>query len=244
MNTPMPGPHGRPIQVAPSVPAAARPLRGPLGWFARGGWYLFVVVLSFGTLSFVPFLHAAIRTRKPLMWLWAVLYTAAVVALFILTGKVNVGGFAVGLTIIAAVHSVVLRQQVWPPNADVQPAPAGLNPGSMPADPAVAAVLAARARREDARRLAAADPQMARELRIGRPDLPRAYNDGGLVDLNSAPADAIANTCGIEIAVATQMVNARAAGITFTTIDDVFSFTNIPFPLWDRIRDRAVVITG
>jgi hypothetical protein len=29
--------------------------------------------------------------------------------------------------IIAVVHSVVLRQQVWPPNADSQPARAGLN---------------------------------------------------------------------------------------------------------------------
>ena len=71
---------------------------------------------------------------------------------------------------------------------------------------------------------------MARELRIGRPDLPRTYDDGGLVDLNSAPAEAIANTCGIEIAVATLIVNARAAGITFTTIDDVFSFTEHPVP--------------
>ena len=76
------------------------------------------------------------------------------------------------------------------------------------------------------------------------PDLPRTYDDGGLVDLNSAPADAIANTCGIEIAVGTLIVNARAAEITFTTIDDVFSITDLPYPLWDRIRDRAVVITG
>jgi hypothetical protein len=41
----------------------------PHRWFARGGWYLFVVVLSAGTLSFVPFLHAAIRTRTPRAWL-------------------------------------------------------------------------------------------------------------------------------------------------------------------------------
>jgi DNA uptake protein ComE-like DNA-binding protein len=202
-----------------------------------------VVVLSFGMLSFVPFLHAAIRTRKPLMWLWTVLYTAAVVTLFAMTGTPNIGGLLVGLTIIAAVHCVVLRQQVWRSNADAQPTLAGLNnAGSLP-DPAVAAVLAARARRDEARRLAAADPQMARELRIGRPDLPRTYDDGGLVDLNSAPAEAIANTCGIETAVAALIVNARA-GITFTTIDDVFSLTDLPYPLWDRIRDRAVVIIG
>jgi DNA uptake protein ComE-like DNA-binding protein len=85
---------------------------------------------------------------------------------------------------------------------------------------------------------------MARELRIGRPDLPRTYDDGGLVDLNSAPPQVIAHTCGIELATATMITNARAAGITFTTVDDVFSFTDIPYPLWDRIRDRALVISG
>ncbi|WP_433287043.1 ComEA family DNA-binding protein [Pseudonocardia sp. CA-142604] len=244
MTTPMPGPHGRPAQVAPSAPAVSRPYRGPLRWFAHGGWYLFVVVLSAGTLSFVPFLHAAIRTRKPLAWLWTALYTAAVITLFNLTGTVNVGGLALGLMIIAVVHSVVLRQQVWPPRADTQPAPAELHHAGPPADPAVAAVLAGRARRDEARRLAATDPLMARELGIGRPDLPRTYDDGGLVDLNSAPAATIANTCGIELAIATLIVNTRTAGITFTSVDDVFTLTEIPFPLWDRIRDRAVLITG
>jgi DNA uptake protein ComE-like DNA-binding protein len=85
---------------------------------------------------------------------------------------------------------------------------------------------------------------MARELRIGRPHLPRTYDDGGLVDLNTAPAQVIAHTCGIELAIATLIVKARAAGITFASVDDVFSVAEIPFPLWDRIRDRAVVITG
>lgn len=85
---------------------------------------------------------------------------------------------------------------------------------------------------------------MARELGIGRPDLPRTYDDGGLVDLNSPPAQAIAHTCGIDPAVATLIVEARSAGIMFTTVDDVFSFTEIPYTLWDGIRDRAIVVTG
>jgi DNA uptake protein ComE-like DNA-binding protein len=157
---------------------------------------------------------------------------------------VNVGGFAVGLLIVASVHSVVLRQQVWPPTAALQPAPTALPTAGKWTAPAVAAVLAARARREDARRLAASDPQMARELRIGRPDLPRTYDDGGLVDLNSATPQVIAHTCGIELAMAARIADARVAGLTFITVEDVFSFTDIPYPLWDRIRDRALVITG
>ena len=37
-------------------------------------------------------------------------------------------------------------------------------------------------------------PGEARELRIGRPDLPRTINDGGLVDLNSASSQSLAKT--------------------------------------------------
>ncbi|TQM09258.1 hypothetical protein [Pseudonocardia kunmingensis] len=244
MNAPMPDPHLRQARVsAPASVAPAGPRSGPVSWFLRGGWYLFVIVLSLGMLSFVPFVHAALRTRRPLMWLWATLYTAAVVALFLVTGTVDVGGMAIGLTIIAAVHSVVLRRQVWSSApARSEPATAALGPAGT--DPAVAAVLAARARRDEARRLAAADPQMARELRIGRPDLPRDYDDGGLVDLNSAPPHAIANTCGTEIGVAARIADVRAAGVVFATVEDVFSFADVPYPLWDRIRERAVVIAG
>jgi len=219
---------------APAAPPARR-RSGPVGWFLRGGWYPFVIVLSLGMLSFVPFVHAAIRTRRPLMWLAAVLYTAAVVTLFVLAGPYRVGGWMIGLLIVAAVHSLVLRQRVW----DGTPAPR-----PTPTDPAIAAVLAARTRREEARRIVARDPAMARELGIGRPDLHRAYDDGGLVDLNNAPIEAIAATCGIDPLIATRIVDARVNGIHFATVDDVFSVTDIPFPLWERIRERAVVVTG
>ena len=123
----------------------------------------------------------------------------------------------------------------------MRPTPAPAPPA---ADPAIAAVLAARARREEARRIVSRDPAMARELGIGRPDLRRAYDDGGLVDLNNAPAEAIAGTCGIDLVHATAITAARTNGIHFVTVDDVFSAADIPFPLWERIRDRAVVVTG
>ena len=43
---------------------------------------------------------------------------------------------------------------------------------------------------------------MARDLRIGRPDLPRHYDDDGLVDVNSAPAETIAKWSGLSQAQA------------------------------------------
>jgi DNA uptake protein ComE-like DNA-binding protein len=72
----------------------------------------------------------------------------------------------------------------------------------------------------------------------------RSYDDGGLVDLNTAPAQVIAQVCGIELAVATLITDVRSRGISFAAVEDVFSVADIPYPLWDRIRDRAVVIAG
>jgi hypothetical protein len=85
---------------------------------------------------------------------------------------------------------------------------------------------------------------MARELRIGRPDLARAYDDGGLVDLGSAPPRAIADLCDIALDHATAITRAREGGITFTGVEEVLALVDIPYPLWDRIRDRAIVVPG
>ncbi len=101
-------------------------------------------------------------------------------------------------------------------------------------------ILAARQRRERARTLVADDPLMARELRIGRPDLARTYDDGGLVDLNSAPAAIIAQICELDATGADAIVTARGSG--FTSIDEVFILTDIPVANWDMMRDRAIVL--
>ncbi|MCW0212693.1 MAG: hypothetical protein OJJ54_04995 [Pseudonocardia sp.] len=218
----------------------------PFTWFARGGWYFAVVLLTAGMFSPVPFAHAATRLRTPLAWLWPVLYTAAVVTLLVLLppgeappsarGDV-VGGLLVGLLLASLVHLTVLRRQVWPRDGRPRPAAASAHD-----DPAVVAALAARIRRAESRTIAATDPLLARELRIGRPDLPRTYDDGGLVDLNSAPAQIIAHTCGIPVDAAQRIVTARVAGgVLFVRVEDAFTWTDVPVELWDRIRDRGVV---
>ncbi|WP_007027685.1 ComEA family DNA-binding protein, partial [Saccharomonospora iraqiensis] len=109
-------------------------------------------------------------------------------------------------------------------------------------DPAVAAVLAARQRRDKAREVVASDPLMARELRIGRPDLRPDYDDGGLVDLNNAPASALAEVCELDPGTAERIVEARSARGGFLTVDDVFTAVDVPLGAWEMIRDRAVVI--
>lgn len=207
------------------------------GWFARGGWYYLVVFFSFGILTPIPFAHAATRLRTVSAWLWAAAHTAAIVVLLALAGPDEsdlVGGLIIGLMVVAMVHLTWVRSRVWP---------AGPVPGTPAADPAVAAALAARSRRAEARRLIERDLALARDLRIGRPDLPRDYDDGGLVDLNAAPAEVIAQACGVDLVHARRIVEARtAAGVAFVRVDDAFAYTDIPVDLWDRIRDRSVVL--
>jgi hypothetical protein len=204
MSTPNPDPVPAPPVAVPVVPVF-RPSR-----FA-GWWYLPLTILSAGVLAWVPFLHAAIRLSRPRLLLWsafclAVLVTALALPVRPAGGEVEFSDALPGLLMIVMIPIASIRQwslrrnlvvPIWPV-APTAPTP----PASAPLDPAVARVLAARARRNDARELAAADPLMARELRIGRPDLPRTYDDGGLVDLNSAPAPVIAQVCQLDQAAA------------------------------------------
>lgn len=132
---------------------------------------------------------------------------------------------------VACVQQVKLRREIL-----------GLVPGGRPAgsDAALAAALAARERRAEARKLALSDPLIARDLRVGRPDLQRNYDDGGLVDLNNAPAAVIGAVCELDAATAEAIVEIRAAVDGFAAVDDVF--TAVPVAAWDRVRDRAVVL--
>jgi DNA uptake protein ComE-like DNA-binding protein len=216
-----------------------------------GLWYFPVVVLTAGTFAWVPFLHAARRLRTPKARLLALVYGAVDVVLYVLLALTpkdsqgsggsavsTIGGLlVVSVVIVGCIQLASLRRMA------LDSAAVHRREDASTVDPAVKAVLAARARREDARRLAAKDPLLARELRIGRPDMTRDYDDGGLVDLNSAPGQVIAEVSGIPLAVAASIVDARARqGGRFANVDEVFVVADLPLALWDQIRDRAIVL--
>lgn len=217
----------------------------PVRWFRHGGWYFLVVMTSLGVLTPVPFVHAATRLGTPWSWLWTAVYTAAVVGLLVVTGSGHewVGGAIPGLIVVAVVHLVWLRRQVWPPRPAGQVAEASRVAEAGRDDPAIAAARAARQRREQAREIVGTDPALARDLRIGQPELPGDYDDGGLVDLNSASASAIADICGIELELAHRIVDTRvASGHPFQTVEDVFIFVELPVEVWQRLHERAVTV--
>ena len=216
-----------------------------------GRWYVVVIVCSFGLLAWLPFVHAGRHLGRPAVTRLAWGYAAAAVVIGTLiavtprdthgeiasgTGDTisMIGGLlAIATIALGCVQQAELRREVYggaPPPVREQ------------VDPALATALQARQRRADARQLVERDPLLARDLKIGRPDLPRTFDDGGLVDLNSAPAKVIADVCDLDDATGEDITTARPPG-GFMAVDDVFSFTDIPVAAWDVIRDRAVVIS-
>ena len=212
-------------------------------------WYFVVTIVSFGFFAWVPFVHAALRLGRKSLYVRAVAFGAAAAAMGVLmslspkdaAGKVvgTTGNLLTSAAVILglAVVAVACVQQARLRREVLRQVPGERLDGP---DPALAAALAARERRIEARKLVIEDPLIARDLRVGRPDLPRNYDDGGLVDLNSAPAAMIASVCGLDVATADEIVETRSAAGGFAAVDDVF--TSVPVDAWDRVRDRAVVL--
>ncbi|WP_067477365.1 ComEA family DNA-binding protein [Actinomadura hibisca] len=95
---------------------------------------------------------------------------------------------------------------------------------------AVEQVNARAQRRREARQLALHNPLMARELRIGRSDIPaeqRAYDDGGLIDVNLVPAKELTRF-GLDYAAAERVVELREHTDGFTSAEDLATVADLP----------------
>ncbi|WP_202918975.1 hypothetical protein [Saccharothrix deserti] len=221
---------------------------------ARGTWYFVVVIASAGIFAAVPFAHAAHRLRRPSLWWWTALYAAVTVALlFIMPSsqgesaasttdvRSTIGGIgAIAIMVAACIQLSGIRREVYGLPQPVRPPSQPPQPWA--ADPAVAAALVLRAKREEARTLVARDPALARDLRIGRPDLPRQYDDGDLVDINTAPPSVIAQCCGLDDRAADQIERAHQQHpVPFQSVDELLVFAELDVSAWDLIRERAVV---
>lgn len=84
------------------------------------------------------------------------------------------------------------------------------------------------ANRERARQILAYHPQMARELGIGRPDLFRWYDDGGLVDVNHVPEALLAGLPGMDPALARHLVWERKRAGGFVSLHDLIARGALP----------------
>ncbi|MFC4336815.1 ComEA family DNA-binding protein [Salininema proteolyticum] len=100
----------------------------------------------------------------------------------------------------------------------------------------------AKRRRRIARRTVVENPSHAKDMRIGRPDLDRKIHDGGLVDVNSAPAEVIATLPGLTPDVSRAIVAHRSEHGPFDDADDLIrSVPIVPEPT-PQLRVYAVFV--
>ena len=234
--------------TSPHPPVPATPSRPTAGErFRAGGWYIVLTICTAGFLAGVPFWHAAHRLGRAQVRTLALAYTAAGIYLVVLLALTppqradgtsgnetlsTIGGLSVVVVVVlACIQLRSLRREVY----------GGRGVVAAHSDPAVARALGARARREETRQLIARNPGLQRDLGIGRPDLGRGYADGGLIDLNTAPAEVIARVADIDPADAAAIVAARTArGGSWFDLAELID--NVPLPSYaqEQLRERAV----
>jgi hypothetical protein len=95
------------------------------------------------------------------------------------------------------------------------------------------------ARRNYGRELIRTKPALARQLGVGRPDLPNA-DSFGLIDVNHAGAAAIALLPGIDKDAADKVAAFCTAGGSFVSAEDLGLFLDLPFSCVDDLKDLTV----
>jgi hypothetical protein len=95
--------------------------------------------------------------------------------------------------------------------------------------------------RRTALELAQRNPTLAREMGVGRPDLGTGA-DAGLVDVNNAPAGALARLPGVDDVLATHIVETRAAIGGFASVEDLGIALDLPGDVVEDLRDRVVFL--
>jgi DNA-binding SARP family transcriptional activator len=191
-----------------------------------------LVTFGLGTWALIAFL-AARRHSRPLA-LAAAGYFLLIGVLFVCLGTEDSSAWdAVGMLALlastagGAAHTAVLVSQ---PRRSVPP------------DATTVRALELRIRREQALTLLEHHPRIARELHIGRPDLSRMFDDGGLIDVNGVPEHVLAALPGVTVSQARQIVERRRATGGFTSVRDLVAHGLLPAPVVRALSDVLVAI--
>jgi hypothetical protein len=188
-------------------------------------WAL-VPLLTLGWGTGFSFTYAAIRLRDRVLGAWAAAYFVVGLTSFLLVASSETGsgwegdvGAALALLLMAggSAHAFALRPQLSERRSKRWYRPRVGSEQEL----ALTEAKAELERRREAREILSADPQLARQLCIGRPDLPRRFKDGGLVDANHAPATALAMLPGIGASLANGIVTTRGSVGGFSDLTDM-----------------------
>lgn len=231
----------------------------PVGRMSPAGSVVWALIplftLGLGTTFVLAWAAHRLRSRA--------LHVAAVTALImtvlafaLIDASDNTNSMASGVLIILLIGGGLtatfsIRRQLIQPGrgartgakADpVWPSPGRGIPRGGGLDPAIDEALGRRQRRVEARRILERDPALARELRIGRPDLPRKFDDGGLVDVNHVPATILATLPGFTPELADRVVRVRDEHHGFNFVEELEAYANLPEALADELAERLLFL--
>jgi hypothetical protein len=209
-----------------------------VGEWLRRYWWRLLPILTIGILSGPAFLYGASRSRSRQLLIAGVVYGAVAVVYIVMTAAAADGsalkdiGAGIGIAnwFVSTGHAFLARK----------PYDAALGLGRANETP-VEAARRRLAHREELRRLAATEPAVARELGVGRPDLPDA-DHGDLIDVNSAPVEVLTLMDGIDEATARRIAEVRAQVGGFISVEDLGVAADLDGDLVDRIRADAVFL--
>jgi hypothetical protein len=170
-----------------------------------------VPLASLGMAAFMPPLYFAARHGRRSGYAWSAALFIAISAFFIVKPDQDRGtrnGVAEALIMLC-----------WIGGAAV----AAFFVLTTTSDDAIAQARRQRKLRKRARALVARDAPLAVQAHIGRPDLYGDHEDGGLVDVNRAPADALAQVPGIDRSLAERIVAVRHDVGGFASLADLIT---------------------
>jgi hypothetical protein len=203
---------------------------------------------TLGLATFVAFGYVAARMRSRLLGLAAAGYLASLLPFVLsgasdgpLIGQAVIINFMIGTAHLLLVRPRLARALAGSSESAHRRARQAAAQRAVQADPVYLEALLRRERRDQARDLLARDPELGAELRIGRPDLPRTFDDGGLVDLNRVPESFIAELPGFTAEIAERIISARELRGGFLTADDLVVFAGVPVEVLELCRDRLLL---
>jgi hypothetical protein len=94
--------------------------------------------------------------------------------------------------------------------------------------------------REKARRIVTKNPTLADELGIGRPDIHRTFEDGGLIDVNHVPEPYLLHLPGIGSDLASRIVELRKSIGGFDSTGDLEVTLDIEPGRLDQAKDLMI----
>lgn len=212
----------------------ASPAHAGTSRFRAKAWLLLTVPV--GLTTWAAFLYIGIRAKRSRWLAWAAVYLAGVIVWLVLDSPDHPGSTAQGIAagvalatwIGGGVHALVISNDAV---RRIQ--------GSQ--DPALEAAETRIERRAEGRHLLASKPALAREVGVGRPDIPGA-DDYGLVDVNHCPATALTRLPGISNDLAARIVHEREQAGGFSSVEDLGVLLDLPPATIDGLRDTAVFL--